>query len=122
MELLSPTLRKNIIEGKDVNLASLFIPYYDTSLPDKDDGHLKRSLSITEFITAFGKYKRVMCQAYPERCDELDQYESIIVGLHGLYGDRYYEYHKLFPSKQPRHFRCTKLRWICLYEIVTSYS
>lgn len=104
MDLLSTSMRKQIIEGKDVNLASLLIPYYDVpdaSLSDckhdkVPDARLKRPLSISEFITAFGRYKRTMCQVYPDRRDELDQYEAYIVSIHNTYGTRFYEYHKLF--------------------------
>jgi hypothetical protein len=94
MDLVSPAVRKQIIEGKDVNLACLLNPYYDIS--QKDDTRLKRSLSIGEFMSAFGKYKRIMCQTFPERRDELDQYEANISHIHQVYGDRFYEYHKLF--------------------------
>lgn len=66
MELISPLLRKNIVEGKDVNLASLFIPYFEVRSSEKekekDDYRLKRNLTITEFLTSFGRYKRVMSQ------------------------------------------------------------
>ena len=55
MDLLSISVRKQIIEGMDVNLATLLIPYYETNIKDKDkdDIRLKRPLSMTECITAF---------------------------------------------------------------------
>jgi hypothetical protein len=94
LDLMSAPLRRQIIEGKDVNLAALLIPYFEST--DKEDTRLKRALTIQEFITAFGKYKRVMCEAYPERREELDAYEAIVVGLSSTYGPCFYEYHKLF--------------------------
>jgi hypothetical protein len=64
---------------KDINLATLLIPRHDNninknheqtqtqggiichvSLNSQEDSPLHKSLSISEFITAFGKYKRVM--------------------------------------------------------------
>ena len=89
MDLMAPSIRKSIIEGKDVNLASLLIPYYDlaSNKPDgegklQEDVRLKRLFSLSEFITAFGRYKRTMCQVYPNRREELDQYEACIISIH----------------------------------------
>jgi hypothetical protein len=55
MDLLSISVRKQIIEGMDVNLATLLIPNYETNIKDmdKDEIRLKRPLSMTECITAF---------------------------------------------------------------------
>jgi hypothetical protein len=47
MDLLSPSIRESIIEGKDVNLASLLIPYYELETKDKEDSRLKKSLPIS---------------------------------------------------------------------------
>lgn len=112
MDLLSSSLRKQIVEGRDVNLATLLIPYHKTNNKDKDkdDIRLKRPLSITEFITAFGKYKRVMCQSFPERREELDKYEAIIIEIYNLYGDKFYEYHKLFYLKSANALSLHKLK------------
>ena len=100
MDLISPSIRKNIVEGKDINLATLLIPYYEVHTSEKEkekeDLRLKRNLTIAEFLTAFGKYKRVMCQAFPNRRDELDSYEANIIDIYNVYGERFYEYHKLF--------------------------
>lgn len=75
VETVSPSIRKAIIEGKDVNLAHLLIPTtnaisirgkemkYGEEKPEKDP-RLYRSLSISEFIYAFGIYKNIMCQTY----------------------------------------------------------
>ena len=81
-------MRKNIIEGKDVNLAALLIPYYSGPMNNDDrlsvdnchnrkpDPRLNRNLSLNEFMKAFGIYKNVMCQAYPSRREELDMYKE----------------------------------------------
>lgn len=37
-----------------------------------------------------------VCQAFPNHRDELDHYEAIIVDLYNIYGERFYEYQKLF--------------------------
>ena len=108
MDLVSPALRKSIVEGKDVNLASLLIPYFDTE--NKEDLRLRRPLTITEFVTAFGRFKRIMCSAYPDRREELDHYEAHIVHIYNVYGDRYYEYHKLFSLKCANALQLHKLK------------
>jgi hypothetical protein len=106
---VSPNLQKQIIESKDINLASLLMHNYEcpqklsisikviTKLPNseqsykgkvkthnyinrqnqsttetlevqlsgKPDPRLNRSLSISELLKAFGKYKRVMTPITP---------------------------------------------------------
>ena len=98
MDLISPSIRKNIVENKKINLAMLLILYYEvhTSKKQKEDLRLKRNWTICKFLTAFGKYKRVTCQAFPNRRDELDSYEANIIDIYNVYGERFYEYHKLF--------------------------
>ncbi|CAC5394849.1 unnamed protein product [Mytilus coruscus] len=70
VETISPQLRKNIISGMDINLTSLLIPYYsgsgtyELSLSEdknnKTDPRRSRSLSLGEFIQAFGIYKNIL--------------------------------------------------------------
>ena len=115
MDLVSTSLRKQIQEGRDVNLASLLIPYFEVKTSDnekesKEDTRLKRSLSITEFITAFGRYKRIMCEAHKHRREELDKYEAIIVGIYNIYGDKFYEYHKLFSLRSANALALYKIK------------
>ena len=68
IDIISPSLERQIIEGKDVNLASLLIPNYEcpqthtittnsleVNVPGKPDVRLNRALTIQEFIKAFGK-------------------------------------------------------------------
>ena len=51
-----------------------------------------------------------MCQAYPDRREELDKYEAIIVGIYNVYGDKFYEYHKLFSLKSANALMLHKLK------------
>ena len=118
VETISPHMRKNIIEGKDVNLAALLIPYYSGPMNNDDrlsvdschnrkpDPRLNRNLSLNEFMKAFGIYKNVMCQAYPSRREELDMYERDIVDMGYEYGGKgFYEYHKIFSSQAAAYLR-----------------
>ena len=112
METISPQLRQNIIAGRDVNLAALLIPYFsgpndnDDKGKEKLDQRLSRSLSIGEFIQAFGIYKNIMCSVYPQRRNELDLYERDIVDMATRYSGRcFYEYHRQFSLKAAAHLR-----------------
>ena len=65
VETISPNMKKNIIEGKDVNLAALLIPYYSGPMNNDDrlsvdschnrkpDPRLNRNLSLNEFMKAY---------------------------------------------------------------------
>ena len=104
-------MRRNITAGKYVNLATLLIP--DMDIPkapenmnaleflkrQQKDHRLDRSLTITEFFKAFGIYKRVMCEAFPQRRDELDLYEADIGNIYDHYGEVFYQYHVSFTKK-----------------------
>jgi len=111
VETVSPQARKNIIEGKDVNLASLLIPYYTgpnicTDKADKPDQRLNKNLSICEFIQAFGIFTNIMCEAFANRRNELDLYERDIVDMATRYGGKaFYEYHKMFSLKAAAHLK-----------------
>lgn len=111
MDLVTPALRKNIIAGKDVNLASLLVSPID--LDRNDDNRLNRNLTISEFITAFGRYKRIMSSVFPHRREELDQYEGQIVHIYNTYGQVFYDYHKMFSlnSANALHVHNTKVDW-----------
>ena len=82
MDIVSPILAKQIIEGSDVNLAALLMKDYESvqaasslhksngleiNLPGKKDTRLHRSLSLKQIVCAFGKYKRVLCRVFPKR-------------------------------------------------------
>ncbi|VDI30344.1 Hypothetical predicted protein [Mytilus galloprovincialis] len=99
VETISPQLRKNIISGMDINLTSLLIPYYsgsgthELSLSEdknnKSDPRSSRSLSLGEFIQAFGIYKNIMCTTFPHRRSELDLYERDLVDMATRYSGLY---------------------------------
>ena len=64
------------------------------------ESRFKRNLVLSEFIVAFGKYKNIMCEAYPFRRIELDLYERDIIEMATRYGGTtFYEYHKAFSAR-----------------------
>ncbi|CAG2193680.1 unnamed protein product [Mytilus edulis] len=100
VDIVSTGLQKQIIQGKDINLASLLIPSFESpqshtiladgmeiNVGNKPDPHLNRQLTIQEFIKAFGKFKRVMTSAFPGRRFELDAYEEDIIEISNVYDD-----------------------------------
>lgn len=119
VETISPQLKRNIITGMDINLASLLIPYYsgsgvmeadylgvDKSQSTKHDPRTNRALTLGEFIQAFGTYKNIMCSAFPNRRSELDLYERDLVDMATRYpGKGFYEYHKRFSADAGAHLR-----------------
>ncbi|XP_033119144.1 uncharacterized protein LOC117118615 [Anneissia japonica] len=109
VETISPTIRNQIITGRDV-LASLFIPYCNGPSSDGKDSskdiRLNRLLKIGEFINAFGIYKNILGNVYPQRREELDKYERDIVDMATRYpGKGFYEYHKQFSLTAAAHLR-----------------
>lgn len=102
VDLVSPDIRADILAGKDVNLNVLLIPNYTTPSVKKireNDERLVRNLTLDEFIIAFGRYKRIMCNAYPNRVEELDAYLSHIIETANIWPERFYEYHQVFSNK-----------------------
>ena len=109
VDIVSPNLRLQILTGQDINLAALLLPDINSDQPDLTfhniwpvtaDARLQCSLSISEFVTAFSIYKRIMCGAYPQRSQELDWYLCDIVDIASKFGDQAaYEYHKLFSAR-----------------------
>ena len=101
VDIVSDVLKKKIWEGKDINLAALLIPKFDdknhnepspaglTVNLNQEDSRLAKSLNISEFITAFGKYKRMMYMKFPEKRVELDRYEANIVDISNVYGGNF---------------------------------
>ncbi|MGL5500148.1 MAG: hypothetical protein ACRDCK_03210, partial [Plesiomonas shigelloides] len=86
---VSPQLRSNIIQGKDINLASLLLPSpaADRKMVDcgdvavflkTSDPRLQRNLSFAEFVIAFGIFRDTLCQVFPDRREELDLYLSML--------------------------------------------
>ena len=112
--MVSETLRRKIIEGKYINLASLLIPEFEVPNVTTNDSHgieflrqgrrdhrLDRVLTITQFYKAFGIYKRTMCEVFPQRRLELDLYEADIGIIYEYYGDVFFiKIIASFPVKQ----------------------
>ena len=67
---------------------------------------------MSEFLKAFGKYKRVMTSVYPDRRAELDAYEDDIIDIYNFLGSKFYDYHKLFSSKAAVLLERKGLKWI----------
>ena len=116
IEIVSPALRNDIIQGRDVNLASLLIQGFtsdgelgqrtaaagDDVVPLKPlrDHRLTRQLTITEFVKAFTIYRNIMCEVYPHRRSELDSYLRLIVDMATDFGGNvFYEYHRMFSAR-----------------------
>ena len=108
---LSPALRQAIVQGKDVNLAALLIPYFRGSGDNSDRSEREfrapnKPLTIAQFIDAFSQYKSVMCAAYPRRRPELDAYQRLIVAMASRHpGPGFYEYHCQFAQKAAAYLR-----------------
>lgn len=112
MDFVAPAVKKQILEGKDVNLTILLSSKYDlpqqhtmqsggltVELNTKKDIRLGHNLSLEEFNRAFRKYRNIMCKAYPHRKAELEQYEADINEIAHNYGPCFYTYHKMFSAK-----------------------
>ena len=112
VELVSPMIRRKIIEGKNINLAVLLIPYYEGAMTNdersdlyscstkKPDLRLNKILDLSSFMKAFGIYKSIMTEVYPQRQRELDAYERCIIDMGIRYtGSGFYEYHRQFSAK-----------------------
>lgn len=116
VECVHPSLRRAIIQGKDVTLALLLIPLAE--LPDlrtvetADGFHLLKklkniadprvlkNLTLPEFLKAFASFKEIMCNAFPTRRIELDAYERDIIDMGTRYpGTLFYEYHRAFSAR-----------------------
>ena len=106
VDVVSESPRRKIIEDRYINLASLLIPEFEALNVTTNEisgveflrqGHkdhrLDRVLTITQFFKAFGIYKRIMCEVYPQRRLELDLYEADIGNIFEHYGEIFYQYH-----------------------------
>ncbi|KAL1250506.1 hypothetical protein QQF64_018302 [Cirrhinus molitorella] len=108
---VSPKMRSNIISGKDINLAALLLPSptIERQMVDcgdvavllkTSDPRLQRNLSFTDFVIAFGIYRDILCQVFPNRREELDLYLAMMADFNLRYGGTlFYEYHKSFSAK-----------------------
>ena len=114
VDVISPSIKKDIILGKDINLACLLISGFNEEhiqrnlvvgndvvpLRTLTDSRLSKLLTIQEFIKSFTIYKRVMCHAFPQRHTELDLYMANIVDMSTRFGGfGFYRYHKSFSAK-----------------------
>ena len=110
IDVVTDSAKRNIITGKYVNLACLLIPDFEAPKAstdemngleflrrDRKDHRLDRD--IIQFYKAFGIYKRIMCEAYPLRRNEIDLYEADIGIIFEHYENIFYQYHVQF-SKQ----------------------
>ncbi|RXM30667.1 Transmembrane protein 212 [Acipenser ruthenus] len=109
---VSPALRKQIIEGKDVNLVLMLIATSElihqqtvscgnVSVTLKfTDPRLLKNLTMGEFVMAFSAFTDVLCSAFPHRREELNHYLAYTVELAVRYGGTmFYDYHKNFSAK-----------------------
>ncbi|XP_073462542.1 uncharacterized protein [Aquarana catesbeiana] len=110
--LVPAGIRKDIVDGKDINLASLLIAVHDPAenksyswgdvsvVLKAKDHRLTRKLNIAEFVLAFGMFRDVLCTVNPNRREELDLYLHAIVDLGYKYGGcSFYDYHRSFSAK-----------------------
>jgi hypothetical protein len=120
IDIVPGHVKRDIVRGKDVNLAILLLPVKDRKAysADKDvqfgseiftikakgDSRLTRDLTISEFICAFNIYKRLMCAEYPHRRAELDKYMSFIIEINQKFpGFAFYHYHLQFSAKAAQY-------------------
>ena len=113
VEVMPTAVRAAILDGKDMNLAkcTYCIPpdqswalvtesdHAQFLRPLSSDPRLNRNLTLAEFITAFNKYRNIMCEVWDRR-QELDAYEAMVVGIASrIEGTSFYEYHKAFAAR-----------------------
>lgn len=111
-ETVSPTLRSNILQGKDINLASLIMQREVEEervtnsegryilFKQNQDARLLRNLTLNGFIIAFSKYENIMCEIYPSRRQKSNAYEQDIVEMASTTrGSAFYEYHNAFSAQ-----------------------
>ena len=126
LDIVSDSLRLQITEGKYINLASLLIPEFHLTpnfttnefselellRKSRRDYPLDRPLNITQFYKAFGIYKRVMCEAFPQRRLELELYEADIGNIFDHFGNLFYQYHVQFTRKAAAYLeKGIKIDW-----------
>ena len=125
VDVVSESVRRKIVEGKYINLACLLIPEFEAPnittnemsgieflRQGRKDHRLDRVLTITQFYKAFGIYKRIMCEVYPQRRLELDLYEADIGTIFEHYGEIFYQYHCQFTRKAAAYLeKGIKIDW-----------
>lgn len=120
---ISHQLRSQIIAGNDVNLVKILlgpelsdrrvVDCGDVSVMLKDnDPRLSKTLTLAEFVVAFGVYRDIICEVFPSRRAELDTYLAIIADFAVTYGGTlFYEYHKSFSAKAAMLFNDSIRDW-----------
>ncbi|CAC5382412.1 unnamed protein product [Mytilus coruscus] len=112
VQAVAPNVRKQILEGKSINLATLLNNQenvQDYKTVDESDGsvllikhrdpRLQRNLSIQEFLEVFNIYKNIICEKQDRRI-EFDMYIQAVIDISAKYKDPvFYEYHKAFANK-----------------------
>ncbi len=72
---------------------------------------LSKSLLLAEFNVAFGVYRETICESFPNRRSELDNYLAIISDLAINYGGSlFYEYYKSFSAKAAMYIQRFNLK------------
>ena len=127
VEVVPTAVRAAILDGKDVNLAMLLMPNFDLGeysrysdhaqflRPLSSDPCLNHNLTLAEFITAFNKYRNIMCEEWDRR-QGLDAYEATVVGIASrIEGTSFYEYHKAFAARAAALIvqHNMKIDWAC---------
>ncbi|CAC5368602.1 unnamed protein product [Mytilus coruscus] len=97
VQAVAPNVRKQILEGKYINLATLLNNkenVQDYKTVDESDGsvlfikhrdpRLQRNLSIQEFLEAFNIYKNIICEKQDRRI-EFDMYIQDIIDISARY-------------------------------------
>ena len=130
IDIVPENIRKDIVRGKYINLASLLMPVKErrftmsgareiniegvcTPLKTPTDNRLLKNLTSGEFIRAFTIYKTVVCEVYPFRRDELDKYMSNLVKMASDWpGFTFYQYHVEFSTRAAEYLeKHIKVDW-----------
>ncbi|CAG2251370.1 unnamed protein product [Mytilus edulis] len=90
---------KGIVFAEDLPKMEQILEGLTVELSAPKDPRLEKTLTLDEFNKAFRKFRNIICKVYPQRRDELDQYEADINDIAYNYGQRFYKYHKLFSAK-----------------------
>ena len=109
MDFVAPSIKKQILEGKDVNLTILLSSKYDLpqqhtmqsggltiELNTKKDVRLEHNLSLEEFNRAFRKYRSYHVQSLSTQKGRI---RADINEITHNYGPCFYTYHKMFSAK-----------------------
>ncbi|CAG2250899.1 unnamed protein product [Mytilus edulis] len=114
VQAVAPNVRKQILEGKYINLATLLNNQenvQDYKSVDESDGsvllikhcdpRLQRNLSILEFLEHFNIFKNIICEKQ-DRCIEFDMYIQDVIDISRSARYKFsvfYEYHKALANK-----------------------